>query len=562
MKPAVLCLCLLLAAAWVSAAGPARPRLPKGGPARLELLSRRFLEGGNPAVAVAVTDRDGLLWQGAYGLADPAGGKGVTMGTLFEIGSITKGMTAVALLSLADEGRFDPEVPISRYLPWLGLATPDGTPILGRHLLTHTAALPADRDDLPSSLYQGALLAGARTLDPPGKVFRYSNTGYLLLGATAAAIDGGPFPEVLARRVLGPVGMRDSAPAITAEVRPRLAVGAVPFFDDRPLLPGGRLAAAPWFPWDAGDGSVAATAADLAAYARFLLRRGEGPSGRVLSEAAFARLTRGEIASPHRAGALYAFGLNVGQEGGHTVLSHSGGMVGYRAMLLADLTAGVAAVVLTNGPINPLPVAEGALAVARAGAEKHPLPPLPPARDLFRIEHAADYAGTFRGPAGRELAFTAQGDRLELQSGGKRWPISRLEGATDTFLAADPTLALFPLAFGRQNGKVTEVTHGGDTYRPAGAPEPPAPPPALVPYAGHYRSGNPWGSSVRVVILQGELWRIAPGGQRQRLEPAGEATFRSTDPEERETLAFSSVLDGHALRLLWNGMEYVRDDRP
>src|SRR5689334_22209782 len=119
MKPAVLSLLLAAACLVPLPAAPEKAwRLPAGGGARLELLARRFLTQGNPAVAVAVTDRGGLLWQGAYGLADPAGGRPVTPATLFEIGSVTKGMTAVALLSLADEGKFDPEAPISRYLPW------------------------------------------------------------------------------------------------------------------------------------------------------------------------------------------------------------------------------------------------------------------------------------------------------------------------------------------------------------------------------------------------------------------------------------------------------------
>lgn len=550
--------CLLVFLAYSCATEPPRPAAWES----VEGLAQRFAEQGNPGVAVAVTDRRGLVWQGAFGHADQAARLPVTPETLFEIGSITKGMTAVALMTLADEGKLDPEAPVSRYLPWLRLETPDDRPVLVRHLLTHTAALPPDRDDLPSSLYQALALAGARTEAPAGTRFRYSNTGYLVLGAIASALDGRPFPEVLERRVLRPLGMTTSAPAITAAVRPRLAVGYVPFYDDRPLPPGGRLAPAPWIPWDAGDGGVAATAGDLAAYARFLLRGGEGPTGRVLSEAAFARLTKGEIASPHRAGALYAFGINVSREGGHTVLYHSGGMIGYRAVLLADATAGVAAVVLTNGPANPLPLAEHALAAAKARAAGEPPPPLPAPVDPRRIATAADYAGTFRAPDGRALVFAANGELLDLVAAGKRWPLS-LQG-TDTFLTDHPGFALFPFVFGRQDGAVAEVAHGGDWYRtPAWrGPEGVAAPGSWRGYVGHYRTNNPWAPNFRVVLLQGELWSITPAGHRQRLAPMGEGRFRAADPDEVEDLAFSHPVDGRAQKVLLNGVAYFRDESP
>lgn len=189
-------------------------------------------------------------------------------------------------------------------------------------------------------------------------------------------------------------------------------------------------------------------------------------------------------------------------------------------------------------------------------------PPPRGGRPTPRIERAAEYAGTFLAPGGRRLTFTAQGDRLELAAEGKGWPLSRQ--GTDIFLAEHPDFALFPFVFGRQNGAVVEVSHGGDGYRsPAwSGRETPTPPASWRGFTGHYRANNPWATNFRVVLLWGDLWRIAPSGGRQRLVPAGEGRFRAADPDEPEELVFSDAVNGRALKVLWNGMAYFRDETP
>src|SRR5262245_17910722 len=146
-----------------------------------EFATARMREGGTPGMALAITSRDRLLHVGAFGFANLPAQRPVTRDTLFEIGSISKSFTSIALLQLRDEHRFDPQAPIARYLPWFSVKT-KYAPITGHHLMTHTAGLPRDRDDVPSSPFQAYAVRDREMGYAPGSHFAYSNVGYQVLG--------------------------------------------------------------------------------------------------------------------------------------------------------------------------------------------------------------------------------------------------------------------------------------------------------------------------------------------------------------------------------------------
>src|ERR1700694_6010971 len=87
--------------------------------------------------------------------------------------------------------------------------------------------------------------------------------------------------------------MSATEPAITHDIRARLAVGYEDLHDDRLTHPGSPLAPATWLETETADGSIASTAADMCAFARLLLCGGKGPTGRLISEKAFAEMTTG-----------------------------------------------------------------------------------------------------------------------------------------------------------------------------------------------------------------------------------------------------------------------------
>ena len=120
-----------------------------------------------PGLTLGLTDRDGTLLIRTYGFADLASRQPVTPDTLFEIGSIGKTFTAVAILQLVDEGRIDLHAPVARYLPWFAVPQPAGhAPITIAHLLSHTAGIVAGIDGTPEAAFQVWSLRDLPTRSP------------------------------------------------------------------------------------------------------------------------------------------------------------------------------------------------------------------------------------------------------------------------------------------------------------------------------------------------------------------------------------------------------------
>ena len=232
-----------------------------------------------------------------------AGAK-VQPNTLFEIGSISKSFVALALMQMREEGKFDPSQPITTYLPWLKIDS-KYAPITGHHLLSHTSGLP---DGVPLELIgpDQPLWTGFA----PGEHFAYSNVGYDLLGHVLEAIDRQPLAAVLRRRVLDPLGMSSSEPVITNAIRPRMAIGYAPMFDDRPFPLRGTLAEAPWVEFGEGAGSVSSTATDMGTYLTMLINRGKGKQRSIITPESFAKLISPVIKAPFWGeDASYGYGL-------------------------------------------------------------------------------------------------------------------------------------------------------------------------------------------------------------------------------------------------------------
>lgn len=296
-------------------------------------------DGSVPGVALAITGRDGLLLARTGGFADVAAQRPVGAETLFEIGSIGKSFTAHAILQLEAEGRLAVTDPVARHLPWFRVPR-TGERITIHHLLSHTAGISAGIDGTPEATMQVHRLRDLPPGSAPGRRFHYSNVGYKTLGLVIEAIEGAPYPDVIRRRVMDPAGMTDSEPAISNAIRARVAVGYQPFIDDAPWQDGEPLAPSPWLETDTADGSVAATASDMAAYLRWLMAdlAAGGPVARMATPV------------PALGGFGYGYGLMRFTRDGRAYIGHGGGMVGFISGMTWDEAARVGAVVLQNGP--------------------------------------------------------------------------------------------------------------------------------------------------------------------------------------------------------------------
>jgi CubicO group peptidase (beta-lactamase class C family) len=170
--------------------------------ARADLAAKGF-----PGMQIALAGPGGAAATLAVGASELDRGTPASPDQLFQIGSITKSLTALAVFVLAERGRIDLGATVQDLLPDLPLPA---EPITVAHLLEHSAGLPNSLADINElSLPEGRLWTGFA----PGSRFSYCNLGYALLGTIVARAAGTSFPQVLEQLVLRPIGMVRARPA-------------------------------------------------------------------------------------------------------------------------------------------------------------------------------------------------------------------------------------------------------------------------------------------------------------------------------------------------------------
>jgi CubicO group peptidase (beta-lactamase class C family) len=540
-------------------------------------IEMRMLAANTPGMAITVTDRENLMHLSTYGFSDVAAQAPVTKDTLFEIGSISKSFTSVALMQLREEGMLDLHEPVSRYLPWFDVGSEHG-PITLHHLMSHSAGIIMGMEFTGEARYEVWSLRETEATASPGSYYHYSNVGYKTLGVILEDILSKPYGEIIQESILDPLGMTSTDPIITHETRKRMAVGYEAFYDDRPPARNRPLAPATWLEFRWGDGSVASTPADMAAYVRMYLNRGQGPEGAVLSEESLILMMEPVIEAVEEGDdSFYGYGLDIYEIDGHKTIGHGGGMVGYYAYILADMHDGLGVVVLTNGPGSKTDeIAKFAIDLFRAELSGRDLPPIPQV-DPTKIKNANEYVGIYENPhdqmpdlstptkqmdVTKTFSIVAEGEQLYINVGDERILLEKRE--SDYFHADHPEFAYYLLGFGREDGGVVEAFFGSDWYvneRYQGPKEFDYPT-DWDAYPGHYRSHNPWDTNFRVVLRKGKLILIYPFGENKLLVPVNDGEFRVGEDElSPERIRFDVIIDGQALYANFSCGEYYRTSK-
>ncbi len=328
-------------------------RAPADDPAVLAYLDAQVADAGYPGASVAVIRSGRVSQLHVIGAADRTG-RPVTVETPFVIGSLSKSLTALAVLRLADSGKLDLDAPIARYLPDFRAASADPTPITVREALQHTSGLPGSAIDLstPPSTVAGlaASLDSVHLLSPPGSAYAYANANYVVLGAVIEAVSHRPYPDAMRTLVFEPLGMAHTTadPAMARQ----LGLGDAHRFWFG--LPGART---PLFRSDlAPAGFIASTASDLARPIEMILAAGRTRDGNAfLTPAGVAVLTTGGPATGVGAG-YYAMGWVDTSRNGLRTISHDGSTTDMAAFQVVDPGTGDAVVLLVNAQAIPYEV--------------------------------------------------------------------------------------------------------------------------------------------------------------------------------------------------------------
>ncbi len=526
---------------------------------QIDRFAERWMSLHNvPGLSMSITDRDQTLRVMHLGFSNLERREPIGAGTLFEAGSIGKSFTALCLLQLAEAGNLDLHRPAADYLPWFEVCT-GHDPITVHHLLTHSAGITRGGDYAPYGQYEVWALRKAVTGGPPGNRFNYSNVGYKALGHLLETVTGVGYAANVQSRILDPLAMADTHPVTTFDTHDLMAQGYWPRYDDRPSPPGNPVVPAPWHEYGSGDGSIASTAADMAAYVRLLLNGG----GSLISSSSFDLMTGRHIPVGYVRDTWYGYGLNVSDRHGFRHVDHGGLMLGHHATMMADLDNGIGVTVLTNGTLEPTEVADFALRALRAangiGETPDPVAELP---DPSHVPNAADYVGEYSSENGT-FSIAANGSALELRAAGGSATLE-LRGR-DRFHADHPDFRLHLLTFTRNEGEVVEAFHGSDWFVTESYDGPTEfdTPQEWDAFTGHYRSHNPWYTNFRVFVRKGRLTLALPGTPGSRLAPAEDGSFRvGSDPESPERVHFGAIVDGKALRANLYNFDYYRTFTP
>jgi CubicO group peptidase (beta-lactamase class C family) len=291
----LICLLPLLVVAVVSAA----PSLPQQGAAALSAFLKTATDRGDvPGVVVAVVNKDGTLYHEAFGVSSTVRRTPMTRDTIFNMASMTKPVTSVAIMMLVDEGKLKLDDEVAKYLPKYRnplvisrFNDADGSyetrpakrPITIRHLLTHTSGIGYGfASPTLTRIMQRTMQTemDVPLLFEPGESWAYG-AGTRVLGNVVEVISGQKIDAFLESRILKPLGMQDTSYLVPAAKYPRVvavnARGVDGRFVERPMpatLP----------TQVAGDGGLYGTASDYGLFLRMLLNRGKLGDRRILSE--------------------------------------------------------------------------------------------------------------------------------------------------------------------------------------------------------------------------------------------------------------------------------------
>ena len=366
----------------------------------------RVDNGWAVGIVVGVVDGGGARYF-ASGRTALTGGAPVTERTVFEIGSVTKVFTALALADMAVNGLVGLDDPVQRYVPdSVRVPSRSGHWITLRLLSAQRSGLPRMPSNFapadPSNPYADydagrlyAFLDGYALTRDPGASYEYSNLGVGLLGLALSRRAGTSYEDLVLERVIRPLGLADTRITLTPDLRRRLAHGHA----------GGREGGN----WDldalAGAGALRSTAADLASF----LAAAAGLA-RTPLDSAF-RLTeaiQGDAGPTLRIG----LGWHVTSRDTSTSYWHNGGTGGYHAFIGFDPRRRIGVVVLSNAAESIDDIGFHLL---------DPASPLVPVRVAVTLpaDSLDAYVGGYRLAPGFVLTIRKAADALVAQATGQ-----------------------------------------------------------------------------------------------------------------------------------------------
>jgi CubicO group peptidase (beta-lactamase class C family) len=427
-----------------------------------------------PGAAVALVDRDRILWAAGFGYTDRDKKTPVTPETIFSIQSMSKTFTATAVLFAVQDGLLDLDAPIATYLPEFTVQSrfeehPERK-MTPRHLLSHTAGFTHEAPvgnnfDTPSPSFEAHVRSISQTWlkFPVGAQSSYSNLGIDLAGYIVQQVSNQTLAQYMRRRIFDPLSMPNSSLDMDGiKANPNRAIGHTSGIKKLPVeVP---MVAA---------GGVYTNATELCRFVQFHLNRGRVGGTRLLDEKPLDRM--------YGAPAGLRLGIGRGEKHGSYFLLHGGGGFGFLSFMIWYPEYGIGAIELTNSASHSL---QGQIChqlldeiiqkglVSRTPqvrtetvslAAQPPAPPEPPFSPTPCKAEWNKYTGTYRA-IWRGYEFTSFSNfGKALGFGGPSWKVRRKNDGL--YLGDESLLEHQPGLFFTPSGEALDLRATPPTFR-------------------------------------------------------------------------------------------------
>jgi CubicO group peptidase (beta-lactamase class C family) len=397
---------------------------------QVDKLLEPWTKPGSPGCALAVVKDGKIIYKNGYGEANLEHGAAITPGTVFYIGSVSKQFVAFSVTLLEAQGKLSFDDNIRKYVPELpGYC--DAVTI--RHLIHHTSGMRGYLGllwlaGLDEDCYHSEedvikyLLVRQKSLNfKAGDKFQYSNSGYLVLAEIVHRVSGMTFREFAQKNILEPLGMKNSH--FHDDFSEIIKNRAMSYFR-HPKRKNEYTAFISRFDL-VGSGGLYTTVEDLFLWDQNFYHGKVG--GKKVIETV---LTRGKLND--NSDQDYAFGLVHGQYKGLKTVSHTGGLGGYRAMILRFPEQRFSVICLSNfGGFNVGRICYQVADIYLRDQLKTPIPPKTGKKKIhltkLSCKHLEDKTGAYLNPETRQilkLSVSAEENLLTMQTASRKYPLA------------------------------------------------------------------------------------------------------------------------------------------
>lgn len=419
-------------------------------------IPERMAHYGVPGLQLAVINGGRIEWTASYGVLESGGKQTVDDRTLFEAASVSKVITALAVLRLVDRNRFSLDADAGTLLKSWHFPDPSKR-VTVRELLSHNGAInwpPGESALLPSAPLPtnlDRLLGRSPALNRPvavdgipGSGFRYSNGGYLILGQIVSDVTGSDFVESAQKLVLDPLKMRRSTFDVMTPAHADVNLARGHTADGVEENEGWRIVGMP-------EGGLWTTASDLAR-AVVAIQKSETSTGGFLSQ----KLARQML---NKQDERWGLGVQLDGAGNDAYFSHDGSTPGYKSKVIGYGNRGQGLAILTNGDRGGELIDEVVYSVAAA----YQWPDFQvTTRKIVSLKASVlnDYVGRYEMAPGAYATISLEGGKLFGEVRGREKTELLPEARDRFFMIEGPTVE-----FVRSNqGSVMELIFDGNFH--------------------------------------------------------------------------------------------------